>query len=367
MKLLALIKKEFRRFFHDPRLLLTVVLPGLFIFALYSVIGSAISGNATYEYNVYVVGQSQVVSAIEATVKESGSTVRWLNGSEEEARKAIEERQADACLVFSDQFDTAASGAQVELIYDLSNEKSSAFSSVASPVLHAYGMRFSFVATSVTDEQNFGREVIANMIPVLVVAFVFSACMSVTLESVAGEKERGTLGTILATSVKRSQIALGKVIPLSCIAALGAASSFLGVMLSMPKLMGMNLATVAGSYGFVSYLFIFLLILSFVPLIVSAVTAVSTYSRTVKEASGYTSVIMILVMVVSLVTSFISAGDWFVAVPVLNSVLAIEAILRGNIMVWQTLVSVAANIVYTALLVLLIARMFSSERIMFRK
>ena len=34
MKLLALIKKEFIRFFQDPRLWLTLLLPGVVIFAV---------------------------------------------------------------------------------------------------------------------------------------------------------------------------------------------------------------------------------------------------------------------------------------------------------------------------------------------
>ena len=117
------------------------------------------------------------------------------------------------------------------------------------------------------------------MLPFLVVIFIFAACMSITLESVAGEKERGTLATILITSAKRSHVALGKVIPLSCISAIGATSSFLGVALSMPKLMGMNVGGFIGSVGFLGYFLLFLLILSVVPLIVSLVSVVSTYSK----------------------------------------------------------------------------------------
>ena len=85
-----------------------------------------------------------------------------------------------------------------------------------------------------------------------------------------------------------------------------------------------------------------------------------------KEASGYTGVIMIAVMVLSIVSlAAASLGDWVIAVPVLNAVLFMGKILGGELPVWQSLLSVGANLIYTALLVWLIAKMLSSERIMF--
>ena len=103
-----------------------------------------------------------------------------------------------------------------------------------------------------------------------------------------------------------------------------------------------------------------------VPLIVAAIATVSTLSRSVKEASGYTSVIMILVMVLSVVASFVPGiGNWVVAVPVLNAVAAMQGVLTGAAQVWMCLTAVALNLVYTALLAFLISRLLSSERVMF--
>ena len=113
---------------------------------------------------------------------------------------------------------------------------------------------------------------------------------------------------------------------------------------------------------------LFLLIFSFVPLIVATIAIVSTLSRSVKEASGYTSVVMILVMVLSIVTAFVGGiGGWVVAVPVLNAVYAMQGVLMGNMVIWQCVVAFALNIVYAAILVFLIGKMLSSERIMFGK
>lgn len=383
MKLLALIKKEFSRFFGDPKLLVTMILPGLLIYLIYTVMGSAIFGGeeqTDYAFKVYVSGESQAVTYIDAAVQESGYEAEYIylpaeGVDEETARSEVQEGKASALLTFSEGFDGAIAdtGASegvpsAQLYYNSEDAASSAFASLAGAVLDAYGRSFVFTMQNSVEAADIAQTMMAGLLPMLIVVFVFSACMSVTLESVAGEKERGTLSTILVTSARRTDIALGKVLPLSCVSLIGAASSFLGVALSLPTLMGISVDAAVAGVSALGYVLLFLLIVSVVPLIVGAIATVSTLSRTVKEASGYTSVLMILMMVLSIVTAFVSGiGGWVTAVPVLNAVVAMQGILTGAPVVWQCLVSVLANLAYTAILILVIARLLSSERVMFGK
>ena len=377
MKLLALMKKEFTRFFRDPRLIISMLLPGILIYIIYSVMGAAIfSEEEDYSFKVYVSGDSAVVSTIEAAVTENDWTAEFLPAEDEEtAREAVRSGEATALLVFSPAFDEmidlgplASTLPRAEIVYNSEDPASAAFATLANAILDAYARTFSITMSDFAAEENFAAQMMAGILPFLIVVFVFSSCMSVTLESVAGEKERGTLATILVTSAKRWDIALGKVLPLACVSLIGAASSFLGVALSMPKLMGVSLGAAVSGVGAAGYVMIFLLIFSFVPLIVAAIAAVSTLSRSVKEASAYTGVIMIFVMVLSIVTAFVDGiGGWVSFVPILNAVSAMQGVLAGHMVVWQCLVSVAANLAYAALLVCLIGWMLSNERIMFGK
>ena len=370
MKLIALIKKEFHRFFHDPRLIMTLLLPGVLIFILYSALGNIVNSETTpsYDYKVYVSGESVITAQIEAALKQDGSTFEWLKvSSPEEAISAVESGEASGYIAFSEGFDSFSEGAVVEIYYNNEGD-GNMFFAVGSSVLQMYGMKFTVIPHSFFNEADIGFMVMQSILPMLMVAFIFSACMSVTLESVAGEKERGTLGTILATSVKRSHIALGKVIPLSCIAALGAASSFLGVIFSFPSLMDIDLAVFFSGYSILSYLLLFLLIVGMVPLIVSAISTISAYSKSVKEASGYTSIVMIMMIVLTLVTSFVSEiGNWVTLIPVLNVVMVMQEVLAGGMPVLNAFLTLGVNLVYTALLVLLISKMLSSEKMMFGK
>lgn len=384
MKLRALIQKEFQRFFRDPKLIATLVLPGILIYFIYSLLGSAIwDGEKNYSYDVLVCGSSPKVEALfEASFGESLTLTRTED--QESAKAQVKAGSATALVTFSEDFDNAVSeydpisgekAPEIEIFYRSADDASSAFYTAATSLLSAYegeisnafdvnlgGEQYDFSSTS-----EVVMTILGGLLPFLVVTLIFSSCMSITLESVAGEKERGTLATILVTSVKRTDIALGKVLPLSCIAALGALSSFLGIALSMPKLMGLELGGMF-VYTFGDYILLLSLIVSIVPLIVSAMTAISTYAKSVKEASSYTGVIMIVVMVLSLVSAFLSGiGDWVAVIPVLGTVVAIQTVLEGGAALLVGLVSIGVNLVFTALFILLVAKMLGSERIMFGK
>ncbi len=377
MKLLAIAKKEFARFFRDRRMVISMLIPGLLIFILYSVMGSALwDEEEHYQFRVYLSGESLATEQITSLAAASDWSVEYLPAEDiAAAEAAVEEGEATALVVFSPGFDEAVlaydggtAGATVEIVYNSSAEDSFAFYTLASNVLSNYRQAFYVLPSDRADETSLFSSLLGDVLPFLIVTLLFSSAMSITLESIAGEKERGTLATILVTPIKRSHLAFGKVLPLAGISLIGAISSFLGVMFSMPKLVGMSLSGLVGGYGFVSYLLLFLLILSIVPVIVSAIAAVSTSARSVKEASGYTSVLMIVVMLLSIVTGFVGEmGPWVYFVPILNAVAGMQAVLYMSISLWQALAAVAVNLVFSVLLVFLIARMLSSERIMFGK
>lgn len=354
MKLAALLKKEFTRFFHDPRLIITMLIPGILIYVIYSVLGGILNDkDKEYKFTVAVSGQSEITRTLETAAEKAGMELTLTPA--ENSDSAIEEVMSGELTAFME----FAEDGRLTVYYRSADEESAAFYSLVTGIVRLHDVDLS-------DSDDISKSIMSGLLPFLVVIFIFSACMSITLESVAGEKERGTLATILVTSVKRSHVALGKVIPLSCIAAIGAASSFLGVSLSMPKLMGVSVGSVFSSLGFTGFLLLFLLIISVVPLIVSLISMISTYAKSVKEASAYTGVVMILVMVLSLVSMFVSEiGGWVVAIPVLNAVVCMQGILTMSLSVWQSLVSVALNLIYTALLVFAISKMLSSEKIMF--
>lgn len=208
------------------------------------------------------------------------------------------------------------------------------------------------------------------MVPMLMMAFLFSGCMAVAPESIAGEKERGTIATLLVTPLKRSHLALGKILSLSVIAILSGLSSFLGTMLSLPKLMGGGETMNVNVYGITEYAMLLLVILSTVLVIVAVVSIISAFAKNVKEATGWVTPIMIVSMLFGVTTMVESLSKtepvWFL-IPLYNSAQCMSGIFSLEMDMVNIAVTVASNIVYAGIGVVVLTKMFDSEKVMFSK
>ncbi|HPE00124.1 MAG TPA: ABC transporter permease, partial [Bacillota bacterium] len=220
------------------------------------------------------------------------------------------------------------------------------------------------------DENQLMGTVLSQLMPMLIIMFLFSGAMSIGPEAIAGEKERGTIATILITPIKRRELAMGKILSLSVLSLLSAVSSFLGIILSLPKLINQADANMA-IYGFNDYLLIFLVLFSTIFVIIGIISILSAFAKSVKEAGSYITPVYILTILVSITSSFGSNQDpsiYRFLLPILNSVESLRAIMTfsPDALVF-TLVTVAANIVYLTIFVAVLNKMFNSEKIMFAK
>ena len=199
--------------------------------------------------------------------------------------------------------------------------------------------------------------------------FLFSGCMAIAPESIAGEKERGTIATLLVTPMKRGQLAMGKIISLGIIGLLSGISSFVGTMLSLPKLMGTESnAMYASVYSVTDYILLLLVILTTVLVLVGALAVISAFAKTVKEAGSMIMPLMVVVMVIS-ITSMLGSGApkefyWYL-IPFYNSVQGMTGIFDFPYSGINIVACLVSNLIYTGILSTVLAKMFGSEKIMY--
>ena len=207
--------------------------------------------------------------------------------------------------------------------------------------------------------------VLTSVLPFLLIVFLFTASMAITPDTIAGEKERGTIATLLVTPMKRSELALGKIIAISIAALSSSFVSFLGIILSLPKLMS-TINVDLSIYGFDTYLALFGVIVITELLFVAIISLISSIARSVKEASGFCSAVMILVMLLGMTTmlgvSNSSVLSYFI--PAYNSIQCLNEILSLSFNPLHFLITIIANIIYVLLGVLLIAKVFNSEKML---
>lgn len=385
----TIMKKELARFFGDKRMVFTTILmPGLLIYVIYSFMGDgmmeSLMTDEEYVVKAYVENMPE---ELEATLGEL--SVEWTeidaDTDKEQLKLEIQDKTADALVVFPEQFlaqvgtyDVASGLAapNVEIYYNSANTESANFRSTMVSILNSFE---SSLANKLdinagdaqydwaTEEDTFAQ-IFAMLLPMLLMTFLYSGCVAVAPESIAGEKERGTIATLLVTPMKRSSLALGKVFSLSIIALLSGISSFLGTFLSLPKLMGGEINT--NVYAMTDYVMLLGIVLSTVLLMVAIISVLSALAKSVKEAGTLVSPLMIVNVFVSLLPMM--GGDsekalYHFFIPINNSVQCMHGIFSFNYDPIQVVITIGANIVAAGVLTVVLTKMFGSEKVMFGK
>ena len=388
--ILTIMKKELARFFGDKRTVAGVLMPGVMIYVLYSFMGTAMGSvfgvEEDYVPSIQAVRLPQSIAAL------ADSAGMALTEGEEAGLPAAMDQVAgqelDLLVVFPEDFDQAvadysvASGEpapHVEVYYSSVSTASQSAYMAFTGLLDSYesllANKFDVNAREgvydlATAEESTGA-LFAMLMPMLLMMFLYSGCSAVAPESIAGEKERGTIATMLVTPIRRSDIAVGKILALAVITVLSGASSALGTILSLPNLMGgaageMN----ANIYGVRDYLLLAAVILSTVLLLVTLVALLSAFAKTVKEAQTYAVPLMILVMVLGITGMFGGGASQNLAVyaiPLYNSVQCIVGIFSFSLLGQAVALTAAVNGAATLLGVFVLTRMFNSEGIIFGK
>lgn len=371
----TIIKKELRRFFTDKRMLISLLLPGIMIYVLYNVMGDVMQNNlgVSEDYTYTLVVENEPTGFGDGLSSTYHLDLDYKNDlNQETALQMLEEKKLDLYVIFPVDFSQqveAGEKPEVTFHYNAASNTSSNLMGAYTDYLAKSLQTFTLIPMNHASDVDTSIQLITGLIPFLLITFLYSGAMAVAPESIAGEKERGTIANLLITPVKRSHIALGKITALSIVALTSAASSFIGLMLSLPKLAGGNANFDFTMYGFDTYLMLLLVIISTVLIFIIMISLISTYSKSIKEAAGLSMPLMIIVMLVGVSTLMgTAATDWyFYLIPVYNSVNALLSIFSMNVNILNLTLTIVSNVAVTGLGVLLLTLMFNSEKIMFRK
>ena len=383
----TIFRKELARFFGDKRTALAaILLPGVLIFAVYTFMGSALSSQFSVDEDFTPSMQAVNLPGSISTLAGQGGLTLEATQDPDGAKALIEGQELDLLAVFPEDFDAQvaaydpASGAPapaVELYYNSASVDSATAYEMMSALLEGYESSLANKfdvnpgagSYDLATEADTAGTLMSSMMPMLLMIFLFSGCMSTAPESIAGEKERGTIATLLITPLKRSDLALGKICALSIIALLSGISSTIGTLLSMPTLMQME-GDLGAAYSPVHYLALCLVILSTVLFLVACISLISAFAKTIKEAQTYVTPLMILAMVVGVTAMFGGGANthlWAYFIPFYSSVQAMVGIFALELNWTYLLITVVSNLAYTAIGVWGLTRMFNSEKIMFQR
>lgn len=387
---LTIMKKELARFFGDKRTVASILMPGILIYIAYCFMGSAMgSAFGVDEDYVPSIRAVEMPSAIRMLAESAALPAETLApGETEAAKKLVTDQELDLLMVFPHDFDQAVAAYEtgsgqaapnIEIYYNSASTNSSFVYRTMVTLLDAYEAqmvnKFDVNAGGegydlATAEDTAGS-FFAMMMPLLLMIFLYSGCAAVAPESIAGEKERGTIATMLITPIRRSDVALGKIIALSLISMLSAASSTVGTVLALPKMMGGVTDEVrADIYGIQDYLLLAVVIFSTVLVIVTLISVLSAFAKTIKEAQTYVMPVMLVVMGLGIVGMFGGGASQELTsycIPLYNSVQCMIGVFSFSALPAGVAVTAGVNLAVTLLGVFVLARMFNSEKIIFAR
>lgn len=379
--IITIIKKELVRVFRDKRLVFMIFLfPAIMLYAMYSLMGNFMFSTP----DSYIVEMKNMPAEIKTMLNESIENIEYkeYDGNLEEAKLRLKDGEVDLVIIFDDGFlNSLDKLSNIQMIYNPASTGSSTIYQSTNVILDAYkkaiqsqiyGQAFEiFTIESIlaTEEEEAVGQMYALILPFLIITFLFSGVTSVAPESIAGEKERGTITTLLVTPVKRSHIAFGKIISLSVLAILSAVSSFIGVIISIPKLMGDMGDAMPNLYQAKDYAMVLLVLVVTALILVSLVSIMSCFAKNTKEASMYSMPLMVISMALSM-TSMIGIkvnNNLLFAIPLFNSIQMLTEIFTFEVNVVHFIITIITNVIFTGILIYVLTRMFDNEKIMFSK
>ena len=221
-----------------------------------------------------------------------------------------------------------------------------------------------------TEQERFGKT-IGTFLPYMFLLFCFSGAMYPALDLGAGEKERGTLETILTSPASQLEILAGKFIVVS----------FFGVMSVIFGLMGMlaavnlnseipaEIITIAMTILGAKPIFLMLSLLFPIALFFAAfLLSISFYAKTFKEAQSIMGPLNILIIIPIMIgmmpgITLEASTAW---IPILNVSLAMNDIIAGTLS-WSLYVEVMLSLLFfTGLSMWMSVKFVSREEVIFR-
>ena len=218
--ILSIFKKEVDRVFKDKRLILTLfIIPGLFIFLIYTLIGNAIVNmQEGEEADIAIVNNTQTFETIYTEGErnldnQNQYNVIDINSNEIDIYKdKIDEEEWTILIVFPENVEEYDGTETNPLVVFYTNPKEPSniinrfklYLNQYNELLKAdlYGdtnyLNINYQQTEISDREMIGT-IMSSLLPMLVIMFLFSGAMSIGPESIAGEKERNTISTLLIT------------------------------------------------------------------------------------------------------------------------------------------------------------------------
>ena len=375
--LMCILKKELKEVFRDKKslsmmLIIPIFIP-LLVFGMSALFESQVNKDVN-EYNR--IGFSYDLSAEEeALAKEMD--IKVISGTEKELKEDYENGDIDLYVVKNkneyvlngDDNDTTSYALSLVNSYFSTYKEMLQRNYLASNNIDSDVLNIITVKENISEEENYFANYIINYAFLfLIMAITVSATYPAT-DTTAGEKERGTLETLLTFPIKSKDIIIGKFLSVTL-------SSIITGLISLLLMLG-SLYLVNGMFKIydgvnlmlspMSILFTVMVIIAYSFLISGLCIAIASKCKTFKEAQSALTPLTFISLFPGMIAFMIDIQSTTLLsmIPFVNYTLIFDGIINGNADILQVILMFVSTIVIIGIVLGIIIKQYKSEKVLF--
>ncbi|WP_303862480.1 ABC transporter permease subunit [Alkalibaculum bacchi] len=204
------------------------------------------------------------------------------------------------------------------------------------------------------------------IIPYIMVTTILAGAGATGMDLTAGEKERGTLATLLSSQLSKGEIAIGKVAVTAFVGSISSILSVIGLVAAIKMSESSDLSITA---LFPKTLILMIVILLPTALLIgSIIMNLGLCARSIKEGNSYTTPLYLIVLFLGVLTTVegFTLPKTLYYIPILNTVFALQSLLSfqfNNQLFFNAIVSTLA---YSIVSIMLSVKLFERECVLFK-
>lgn len=371
----TIAKQEIFKVFKNKKMLTSIFfMPVVILIAMFAMTSIGMEeSEESQTYQIYFLN----MQVAEQEVETEDMTLQLISDSAasyEEFREGHQISENDMVIELREE--------EFQIYYDsLNSSAKSLLPMIKSSILKPYieGMvladqgivkeNFEIVTEDTSSELERKNRTVSLLLPYMMIIILFMNLVNVVGDSIAGEKERGTLSKQLLSPIDNSQMILGKLLGTTVIGMISSTVFFavlMGGSYAANAWCGIDLLGIGDMTLEAGQLGIMFLGFSLIAMVfVAAIALMSSFAKTVKEATSMSLVIYYLVIVAALATGF-SVGETpkiAYMIPVYNFSVFMHKLFIGSADVVNGLITVASLMITFGILTAAVIWNFRREKV----
>jgi sodium transport system permease protein len=231
---------------------------------------------------------------------------------------------------------------------------------------------FDIISRNVASMKKVAGETLGAMLPYLIIIMCFMGAMYPAIDLAAGEKERGTLETLLVSPASRGEFVVGKYLVILSTGTVAALLSMASLTFSLNH-MASGIMKFTGEilsidFDLTTVILVLMTVLPLAGIFSAILLSVSIFARSFKEAQSYITALNMFIILPAFVSLLPGVElDYKIAlIPVVNVSMIIKEAVSGSVQWNYVIVTFVSTNMLAAALLYFAKKWFEKESVLFR-